>query len=233
MTIPLNSSKDHLIWTFDFALSTFFEVETEIIEPLLPIRLAPVEVVPGVSLISITSFNFKEGSLGTLPEFQELIFSAIVSPDLTRGVPKFAMYVISLTSNCQKHLDHSIDYYKLPVTDLLSNVEINSDKLAVTYKDSQGTILTMNNCSQITSYKHEELYFQAFTSMDDTIFVADLYIQGYIYEHQQAGNAGALYDHSFFNNLEIEENELPPFLQMMNEPGKIGKQFYFRPEVFI
>ena len=91
-------SEDLLVWEFDFALTTFFEVETSQIEKYIPKQLSPMEVSPGLGLINVTGFNFPAGGLGHLPEFQELICSIIVSPDLSRGVPKFAMHVISLAS---------------------------------------------------------------------------------------------------------------------------------------
>lgn len=232
MTIPIDTGKDYLVWTFDFALSTFYEVETDRIHPLLPHQLAPMEVAPGVSLISVTAFNFPEGALESLPEFQELIFSAVVSPDLTRGVPKFAMYVISLASTSQAHMDHSLDYYKLPAYHPVSDVEIKSRELDVRYADSKGTILTMNNCSGTMDYKEDERYMQVFTGTEDSIYVADLYIKASLYEHQQSGEVGKLFPHPFFQQLDIEEADPVAFLQMISEPGKKGQQFYFRPERF-
>lgn len=233
MTIPLNSGRDYITWTFDFALSTFYEIETNLIQALIPPRLTPVEVAPEVSLINLTSFNFPKGALGTLPEFQELILSAIVSPDLSRSVPKFAMYVISLGSTCQEHLDHSADYYKLPIYDLISDVTIISKELIVSYGDSHGTILTMKNCSPLADFKEQERYFQVFTSEDDTIYIADVFMIASLFEHQLSGNVGVLHNHPFMKNLEVEDAEPVSYLQMINKPGKIGQQFYFRPERFI
>ena len=67
-----------IIWVFDFALNTFYEVDTDLITPLLPKQISPMEIVPGVSLLNITAFNFPEGGLGHLPNFQELIASIVV-----------------------------------------------------------------------------------------------------------------------------------------------------------
>tara|TARA_B100001971_G_scaffold163765_1_gene154213 strand:+ start:90 stop:254 length:165 start_codon:yes stop_codon:yes gene_type:complete len=36
-----------IIWEFDFAMTTFFEVDTDLIAPLLPKQISPMEIVPG------------------------------------------------------------------------------------------------------------------------------------------------------------------------------------------
>ncbi|MEE9167133.1 MAG: hypothetical protein V3U24_06710 [Candidatus Neomarinimicrobiota bacterium] len=232
MVIPVDSGKDYLTWGFDFALSTFYEVETSLVEPLLPPRLTAMEAAPGVSLIMVTCFNFAEGSLGTLPEFQELIFGVVVSPDLSRGVPKFATYVVSLASSSQEHLDHSKEYYKLPIFGQLSKVGISREELAVEYEDSRGEILTMNNCVPNPAYKKGESYFQVYTSEDSSIYVGDVYVKARMFEHQEPGDVGKLFNHPFFGDLDIEEADPTVYLQIINEPRKIGEQYYFKPEKY-
>ena len=166
-----------IIWEFDFAMTTFFEVDTDLIAPLLPKQISPMEIVPGVSLLNITAFNFPEGGLGHLPNFQELIASIVVAPDLSRGVPKFAMYVFSLGSTCQEHLDHSADYYKLPSYEKLEFGKINRVDNVIEFGDKDGSILTMKNCgNNIGDFLGHERYFQAFTLQDDKLFIADLYL---------------------------------------------------------
>ena len=221
-----------LVWEFDFALTTFFEVETDLFQQHIPSRLNLMEVSPGVGLVNITAFNFPEGALGELPVFQELIFSAIVSPDLSRGVPKFAMYVLSLGSTCQEHLDHSADYYQLPIHGLLTDTKIDSEAIAIDYSDSDGQILAMNNCSPITNFRDEERYFQAFTSDGDNLTIADCYIEAQLFEHQLTEDAGKLNVHPFLKNIDFDLGDPLPYLQMIGEPGKIGKQFYYRPSPF-
>ena len=221
-----------LVWEFDFALTTFFEVETDLFQQHIPSRLSLMEVAPGVGLVNITAFNFPKGALGELPQFQELIFSAIVSPDLSRGVPKFAMYVLSLGSTCQEHLDHSADYYKLPIHGLLTDTKIDSEAIAIDYSDSDGQILAMNNCSPTTKFRDEERYFQAFTSDGDNLTIADCYIEAQLFEHQLTEDAGKLNVHPFLKNIDFDLGDPLPYLQMIGEPGKIGKQFYYRPSPF-
>ena len=75
----ITARKDLVVWKFDFSLSTFFEIPTEQVEPLLPEPLEPMEVAPGVALINITAFHFMEGCLEGLAAFEELICSAIVA----------------------------------------------------------------------------------------------------------------------------------------------------------
>ena len=47
-------SEDLLVWEFDFALTTFFEVETSQIEKYIPKQLSPMEVSPGLGPVSYT-----------------------------------------------------------------------------------------------------------------------------------------------------------------------------------
>lgn len=231
MIIPLDSGKEYLVWKFDFALSSLYEVETALVEPILPPNLSPMEAAPGVSLLHITCFNFPEGALGLLPEFQELIFGVVVSPDLSRGVPRFATYVVSLASSSQEHLDHSIDYYNLPSYGLLTTVDISKQNHAAEYSDGDGKILTMNNCAARPVYQEEENYFQAYSSgKDGSIYVGDVYIKARMFEHQESGEAGALFNHPFFGDLDVEDADPVIFMQILNEPGSRGEQYYFKPE---
>ena len=222
-----------IVWEFDYAMTTFYEVDTDQISSLLPRELSPMEIVPGVSLLNITAFNFPEGGLGHLPGFQELIAAIVVAPDLSRGVPKFAMYVFSLGSTSQEHLDHSADYYKLPSYNKLEYGNINHDKNELEFGDNEGSILTMNNCcDNIGDYLGHERYFQAFASKDDEIYIADLYLKAALFEHQDQGEVGTINNHPFLKGLELFDEEKVPYLQMILEPGTKGKQFYYKPEKY-
>jgi len=222
-----------IIWEFDFAMTTFYEVDTDLITPLLPKQISPMEIVPGVSLLNITAFNFPEGGLGHLPTFQELISSIVVTPDLSRGVPKFAMYVFSLGSTCQEHLDHSANYYKLPSYEKLEFGKINRVDNVIEFGDKDGSILTMKNCgNNIGDFLGHERYFQAFTLQDDKLFIADLYLKAELFEHQDQGDAGIINNHPFLKGLELFEEERVPYLQMLLEPSTRGKQFYYKPEKY-
>ena len=68
-----SNNGDCLVWNFDFALTTFYEVDAFQLESLIPPQLSLQEAAPGVGLINVTAFNFVKGQLGALPEFQELI----------------------------------------------------------------------------------------------------------------------------------------------------------------
>ncbi len=227
-----SNNEDQIIWNFDFALSTFYEIDTGEIKHLLPKRLVPMEAAPGVSLINVSAFNFKEGALGTLPEFQELILSVIVVPDLSRGVPKFAMFIISLSSTNQAHLEHCASYYKLPIFGQLSQVDIQRDAHQVTYADDAGPILTMKNIHPNPVFTPDERYFQAFVEEKGEIFIADLVIKAHLFEHQVAGDTGRLNTHPLFRGIDLDGGALTPYLQMLSQPGTFGQQFYARPEKF-
>lgn len=222
-----------IIWEFDYAMTTFYEVDTDLITSLLPKELSPMEIVPGVSLLNITAFNFPEGGLGHLPNFQELIAAIVVAPDLSRGVPKFAMYVFSLGSTNQEHLDHSADYYKLPSYDKLEYGKISHEKNEADFGDNDGSILTMNNCCEtIGDYLDHERYFQAFVSKGDDVYIADLYLKAALFEHQEQGEVGIINNHPFLKGLELFDEVSVPYLQMILEPGTKGKQFYYKPEKY-
>lgn len=222
-----------IIWEFDYAMTTFYEVDTDKISSLLPKELSPMEIVPGVSLLNITAFNFPKGGLGHLPKFQELIAAIVVAPDLSRGVPKFAMYVFSLGSTSQEHLDHSADYYKLPSYNKLEYGKISHDKNELEFGDSDGSILMMNNCcNDIGDYLGHERYFQAFVSKDNDVYIADLYLKAALFEHQEQGDAGIIHNHPFLKGLELFDEETVPYLQMLLEPRTKGKQFYYKPEKY-
>ncbi|MFC1619649.1 hypothetical protein ACFL45_06850 [Candidatus Neomarinimicrobiota bacterium] len=228
----LNNREGLLIWKFDFALSTLFEIETDAIEHLVPKGLTPMQSAPGMSLLHLTALNFPAGALGGLPEFQELIFGVLVSPDLSRGVPKFATIILSLGSTNREHLEHSANYYKLPVTDPFNSVVIQHEPHAVEFADGTGQILTMQNIHPEPVYADADLYFQAFVEDNGDLYVADLHMQSGLFEHQQQGDGGKLWPHPFFRGIDLENAEPTAYLQMASQPGIVGQQLYPRPEKF-
>lgn len=221
-----------MVWNFDFALTTFFEVDSFYLESLIPPQLNLQEAAPGIGLINLTAFNFVEGQLGVLPEFQELILSAIVAPDLHRGVPSAAMFVLSLTSTCQEHLDHSLEYYKLPITDKLTVAKIDKENFKIDFEDRDGKIAQINNCASIGDWDSSQRYFQAFTQDGGDIYISDVFIEAPLFEHQETGNIGKMFNHPFFRNIEVDDPDVTNFLQIINQPGSLGKQTYYKPTKF-
>ncbi|MFB0517602.1 MAG: hypothetical protein ACETWG_13520 [Candidatus Neomarinimicrobiota bacterium] len=222
-----------IIWQLNFALSTIYEIETEAIEHLVPKRLTPIEVAPGISLLHLAAFNFPEGGLGYLPEFQELVLSLIVTPDLSRGVPQSAMYVLSLGSTCQEHLDHCVNYYKLPVYGQFTKVSLQQDPHSVKYEDGNGPIISMKNIHPNPVYTKDGRYYQAFVKEAGEIYVADVEMKGSLFEHQSTGDAGQMWSHPFFRDIDLETTEPTVYMQTINKPSSIGQQLYPRPEKFV
>lgn len=223
---------DLIVWDFDFAITTFFEIDTDVIQPLIPKQLNLMEAAPGLSIINITAFNFRAGMLEGLPEFQELIFSALVAPDLSRGVPSFAMYVLSLASTCQQHLDHSAEYYHLPIYGLVDKAELSQTDLSASYMNAEGSLFSIRNGMENPPFAAEERYFQAFTSNGDDVFISDMIIETELYEHQKTDNIGQLTTHPFYRGIDMDACEPEPYLQMVAKPGALGKQFYPKPDKF-
>ena len=221
-----------IIWNYDFALSTFYEVDTDLIEHIVPKRLTPVQVAPGISLFNLTALNFPAGALDRLPEFQELILSLVVAPDLSRGVPKSAMHVISLGSTNQEHLDHCVSYYKLPVYGQFSRVQLEHDPHTALYEDEHGPIVRLRNSHPGPDYFEGERYFQAFVEDQDEIYVADVVLMGRLFEHQDVSDSDEFFAHPFFRTIDLSDAEPTVYMQMFNEPKSPGKQYYPRPEKF-
>ena len=111
-------------------------------------------------------------------------------------------------------------------------LKINKEEQSVEYSDSSGAILSLKNCSTEHNFKVEERYFQAFSSKDDKIYLGDLHMKASLYEHQKSGDMGVIHNHPFFLNIDMEEADPVGFMQMIGEPGKLGQQFYYRPEIF-
>ena len=60
-----------------------------------------------------------------------------------------------------------------------------------------------------------------------------MFIEASLFEHQESGDTGKLYEHPFFKGIEVDDSDVTNFLQMVNEPGSTGKQTYFKPTKFI
>ncbi len=225
---------DRIIWNYDFSISTFYGCELQSLLPLLPDgKLTLAEAIPGIGLINLTAVNFRAGGLdGLLPEFQELILSVGVTPDLSRTVPSFAMYVVSLASTCELHLEHSREYYKLPAHTLLTEVSVDREKLQIALANERGSIALLKSCADYKEYSTEpqERLIQAFTG-NQPIYSSDCIFRARVQENQLAGgdgDVGTLHHHPFFSNLAVNDLELIPFVQMISDPDVIAEQYYYR-----
>jgi len=142
------------------------------------------------------------------------------------------MHVLSLASTSQEHLDHSRSYYRLPIYGLLTQAEINPVTGEMRFGDGEGDIVTMRSSHPEPVFKEEERYFQAFVEADSQLFVSDMLIKAPLFEHQRSDAACELSDHPFFRGLKLANTDAIPYLQMIGDPGKTGRQYYPEPEIF-
>lgn len=220
-----------ITWTFDYALSTFFEIDTAAIHQLLPEPIRPVEIFPGIGLVNLTAFNFIAGSLnGTLPEFQELIFSVVVTPDLSRSIPHFAMYVLSLASTDKDHLRHGADFYQLPANTLVKKAAISyTDTLSAHFSNDEGDILFMNHCASHLSFESGIRHFQVYTMNREQLHIADCFIDGEFCEHQNVAACARFSNHFFYRDIAMHHLNPEPYMQMICKPREHGRQHYSQP----
>ena len=104
----------------------------------------------------------------------------------------------------------------------------------INFEDGNGKIAQINNCAPVISqYDYSKRYFQAFTKAGEHVFISDVFIEAPLFEHQESGDTGKLYEHPFYKGIEVDDSDVTNFLQMVNEPGSAGKQTYFKPTKFI
>ena len=121
---------------------------------------------------------------------------------------------------------------KLPVFGLLDKVVINRESYSASYHDSHGPIVDLRSPHPNPTFEKAGRYFQAFVSEGDEIYIADLQMNGVLFEHQDSLDTGQFWSHPFFRGIQWEGSQPGVYLQMMTKPGQTGQQLYYRPEKY-
>jgi hypothetical protein len=219
------------IWRIKHHFNFIFEIPTRDIAHLLPTRLRPIEPSIGLSLLNVGYMRLHAGQLGNLPEFDEITFSIQVGADLSLDIPmpRFAVYDLRIGSNSEAFLSFENDhqelngYYSKSLTAI-----VNSTQDEVSVEDDDGRIFVLRNTNPELTLKTELALGQYYSKRPDGLYQGIFRWEGGGFEHQHGGDAGCLFAHPFFQEIDVARVS-GCYTQMLLAPDSEARLHSYRP----
>jgi hypothetical protein len=173
VTLPaqLEAGRDFTVWPIDFAISASFEIPTGVAESLLPGRMQPLELRPGVGLLNISVFHFPDPPDVGEP-CTEIVFNVHVFADLSRApaLPRMAMYTVRLAATSPAFIASTVAVDNYPV--FPEPLRASLDREAVTFAAHDVTgrpVVELRAAPGAAPYQRESFFVQSFTSNGDEL----------------------------------------------------------------
>jgi hypothetical protein len=197
----LASTEDYVI---DEHVNYMFEVETELVAPLMPAPLSPKEPRPGTALVNVGYMRFDGRQIGASSETIELTLSIVVQPDLTleMQIPRMSVFDLRIASNCPVFLAHEAEHQKLPGVFLPGLDRILRGPGDLEVWDDCGPILRFRNPCSDPIYRLEQATGQYFTLDDEGLHQGVFCWEGVGCEQQATGDCGRLHAHRFYEGID-------------------------------
>lgn len=206
-----------------YAATTLFEIDLARIADRVPVPLAPVEVRPGVGLVSLTVITVAEGGVhgahGPLPAYGEAVFCVHVEPDLSEGVPDMSILVLCFGATRNEALVANADHHELHVFGTPIRVDVDPIRHLMKLGDATGPIASLSCAHPRPSYAVRPATLQVYTHTAAGVRRYDERFELASFRHQRRDVAAKLYDHPFFQGVEVASLQRP-FLQWLCEPGR-------------
>ncbi|MCA9492642.1 MAG: hypothetical protein KC621_22065 [Myxococcales bacterium] len=205
-----------------YAATTLFEIPLTRLAGRVPAPLSPIEVRPGVGLVSVTMCRVQEGGVhgahGPLPAYDEVVFCVHVDPDLERGVPDLAMLVLTFAATEARALAANADHHDLPVLDRPIRVTLDGHRQEVS--DADGPIANLTCEHPTPRYEQRPAVLQVYTPTESGVRTYDETFEARSFRHQRRAPCAVLHDHPLFAGVDVS-GLTRPFLQWVCEPGRV------------
>ena len=203
------------------AINGFFEFPTENARAILPHGLQPVEPHHGMSVLTVTAFEFHDSAVGA---YKEIALSVIVAPRIGHGetMPRAAMYPFLVGTTTPESRRHGIEVWHLPhfPADLDVTMERGEGKIVVTAAESGSPILAL----RITDPGEEvwetvEHRYQTFMHDDAGAYLSPLVMSGPFMEHEEERGSLVLHSHLFTRAIDPDQVDTTPFREQWMRDG--------------
>jgi hypothetical protein len=221
------------IWRIKHHFNFLFEISTREIAALLPPQLRPVEPTLGLSLVNVGYMRLHAGHLGGLPEFDEITFSIQVGADLSLDMPtpRFALFDFRIGSGCEQFLEFENTHQELNgyfSSSLIATLNETQDEVSV--QDGHGPIFVLRNTHPAPVLKKETACGQYYSKRPNGLYHGVFQWQGMGFEHQRAGDAGRLFRHPFFKEIDVEAVG-NCYTQMFMAPNSEARLYSYQPSL--
>lgn len=206
-----------------YAGTSLFEIDLSRVADRVPPPLSPIEVRPGVGLVSLTVCAVADGGVhgehGPLPAYDEAVFSIHVEPDLADGVPDMSLLVLTFGATEPRALRANADHHDLDVWERPLQVEVDAAHHRVRVADDAGPIATVGCEHPRPRYAERPATLQVYTATDRGVRRYDERFEARSFRHQRRDPCAELHDHAFFRGVRVADLSRP-FLQWLCEPGQ-------------
>jgi hypothetical protein len=200
------------------AISGFFEFPTENARRILPKHLEPQELHHGISIFSMTVFDFDESEVGA---YGEVVMAVIVAPLLKPGerLPKSAFYPYLVATTTKAARDHAIARWHLPhwMEDIEVAFEPGPRSLAARVGVKGAPVAELSISDH--SWQPVSHLYQCFMKDGSSAYQANIVMHGEQSEHEEETGKLKLHDHPFNESLAISEIYEQPFREMWMRRG--------------
>jgi hypothetical protein len=205
-------------YRFRIAVSSFFEMPTDLAASLLPSHLKPLEVHHGSGIFAVTAFDFTESMVGP---YQEIVLAVIVPPLVQAGAqfPKSAFYPFLLGTSTQASREHAIERWHLPhyMADVAVDFTEKDGGLDVRVREGKQPVLDLS-VAEHRWEKADDLY-QAFMADRAASYKVDIHMRGTFSEHEEEQGRLVLHEHAMTEPLDRGEIEDVPFRELWMKDG--------------
>jgi hypothetical protein len=224
------AGRDYTVWPIDFAMSAAFEIPTAVAESLLPRRMQPIELRPGVGLLNVSVFHFPDPP-GVGEPCTEIVFNVYVFPDLSRApaLPRMAMYTVRLGASSSAFLTstNAVDHYPVVAEPLSASLDREAATF-VAYDGSGRPVVEMRAAPGAVPYQRESFFVQSFTSSG-----GELLHGGNVFDFDKAESQTdldghcALHPHPLLDPLDARVlSDARCSLLMWSRPGSLGHEYH-------
>jgi hypothetical protein len=203
------------------AINGFFEFPTENARKILPHGLQPVEPHHGMSILTVTAFEFHDSAVGA---YREIALSVIVSPRVKHGEPmaRAAMFPFLVGTTTRAAREHGMSVWHLPhhPNDLDVSFERGEGRVVLRASDPAGPILemTITDAGEVEWEKVEHRY-QTFMHDDGGTYLSPLVMRGPFMEHEDERGSLVLHSHAFTGAVDPDEVTTTPFREQWMRDG--------------
>jgi hypothetical protein len=203
------------------AVNGFFEFPTGNARAILPHGLQPVEPRHGMSILTVTAFEFHQSAVGA---YREIALSVIVAPRIGHGetMPRAAMYPFLVGTTTAESRRHGMEVWHLPhyPDDLDVTFERGDGRISVIAAAGAKPILTLRvTDSGEVGWETVEHRYQTFMHDGGGTYISPLVMAGPFMEHEGERGRLELHSHLFTRAVDPDEVTTIPFREQWMRDG--------------
>lgn len=214
-----------LTWWHDFAMVCAWEVPMSALARLVPARLQPIEVRPGVGLFLINTAHYLDGIVEGVPAHYELALNVMCQPDLRVDMPtpNLTFFTPRITSTSAAFLEHArdVDHFE-PYFASGLRAELARDRARVAFWDDDGLIVELYSTHPQPVFETTTIWGQYYTEREGVLRLGKFQWVGTMFEHQRPEPCARFNrEHPIWGGLDLGGAAERTYLQMIGPPDAL------------